>query len=50
MDMLEKALNILGPARDKNKSNKYLSGCLGRLKDVIKSSEKKEEPLAKNCE
>ena len=43
MDMLEKAMNMLGPARDKTKPNKFLTGCIGRIRDVIAASEKKED-------
>ena len=50
MDMLEKAINMLGPAREKNKPNKYVSSCIGRIKEVISSAEKKEEANAKDCE
>ena len=49
MDMLEKAINMLGPTKDKNKPNKYLNSCVGRIKEVISSADKKEETTAKDC-
>ena len=51
MDMLEKAMNMLGPsAKDCSKPNKYLTGCIGRIKDVIAAAEKTEDATAKSCE
>ena len=41
---------MLGPKVDCKKPNKYLTGCIGRIKDVIASAEKKEEASAKSCE
>ena len=50
IDMLDKALNMLGPPKDPKKPNKYLNSCVGRIKQIIQDAEKKEEATAKDCE
>ena len=35
MDMLSKAINMLGPIHETNKPNRYVNSCMGRIKEVI---------------